>query len=477
VEDAQSVRARFDADANAGRDPADPAYVDTTEGGFYWDLTQVSVLECVRLWDFLGTEMVAAMFPGTAWGDYLDMHGETLNLPRNDEVPATGAVMFSGAIGTLIAAGTEVGTLQPDPSAAAEPTTFTTDRTIALFATPGPTNLTATPSGSGGVIPAGTYYYRVTAIGPNGETIASNEVTVTLTGTTSSVALNWDDYPGATDYRVYRSSTPDNEALMHVLGSSTSAYTDTGAAVPSTDLVPTNTAPITAEVAGAAGNVPSGTITQVLSPTEGITAVTNPQPTSGGADVESDRRYRLRIDAEYGQAGGAGNIFDYVRWGLMIPQIGNVTVQPLWAGAGTVRLIVTDEHNQPVSASVVLAAQQLIDPIPQQGAGLAPIGALVTTTTPSLLAVVVTAVLAFESGYSLDGTGGTIALRQTIIDSINSYVGSRPPGEDVMRSKVIGQISLVPGVSDVTGVLLNGVAGNVTVAALEVASPGTHVLS
>src|SRR4051812_26393531 len=96
AEDADSVRGRYDADANAGLDPADPAFVDTTEGGFYWDLTQGSVLENVRLWDFLGTEMVAAMFPGTAWGDYLDLHGETINLPRLDEVEATAQVLFVG---------------------------------------------------------------------------------------------------------------------------------------------------------------------------------------------------------------------------------------------------------------------------------------------------------------------------------------------------------------------------------------------
>lgn len=476
-EDADSVRARYDADANAGLDPSDPAYADTTEGGFFWECTQPSVLEAVRLWGFLGTEVVAAAFPGTAWGDYLDLHGETLDLPRLDEVQATGDVLFTGAIGTLIPSGTQVSTVQADPSSSEDPVVFNTDRTITLVATPGPVNLAAAPLGTGGTLAAGVYYYALTAIGANGETVASNEVTVTLSGSTSSVPLSWTAFAGATGYKVYRGSAAGGEELLATLGVVT-AYTDDGSAVITpTVLVPTNSVSITAATAGTSGNVGSGTITQVVSPVAGAPAVTNTQATSGGADLESDDRYRQRIEAEYGKAAGAGNIYDYQKWALEVPQVGYVSVQPLWNGAGTVRVIITDQQNHPNSSSIVQELQARLDPVPGQGQGQAPIGAIVTVATPSLLVVNTVGAITHDSGYSLDGTAGTVPTRAAIQDAVSSYLNTLPPGSAVVLNAVIRQMMEVPGVHDVTGVTLNGSAANVAVGALQVAEAGTVTLS
>lgn len=471
--DADEVRARFNADATAGIDPSDPDYVDTTTGGPFWDLTQPAVLECVRIYDLIGTEFISAVFPATAWGDFLDLHGETVRLPRDDEVHATGTALFSGVIGTLIPAATQVATVQADPSAVEAPVTFTTDRSITLAATPGPTNLAATPSGAGGTIPAGTYYYRVTAVGATGETIASNEVTVTLSGATSSVALAWTALAGATAYRIYRGTALEAEVLLASPGGTGTSYTDTGAAVPGTSVVPTNSVGVTAAEAGSAGNVGAGTISQVLSPIQSAPSVTNLAAASGGADVESDDRYRTRVMAEFGKPGGAGNISDYVKWALQVPQVGFVTVQPIWAGAGTVRVIVTDRSNHPVSASIVAQLQTSLDPVAQQGRGQAPVGAIVTVATPTSLTVNVVGTPTFQSGYSLDGAGGAIPLRTTIQAAVTSYLNSLSPGQTVVLNAVIRQIMSVPGVADVSGVTLNGSAGNVTVAALQVATAGT----
>lgn len=472
-EDADSVRRRFNADANAGLDPFDGAFIDTTEGGFFWDLTQPAVLECARLWDFLGTEMVAAAFPGTAWGDWLDMHGETVNLPRNNEVAATGTVVFTGPVGTLIPAGTQVSTVQPDPSAATEPVIFNTDRSITLAAVPGPVGLTATPSPTGGTLPAGLYYYLVTAIGPNGETIASNEVTVTLSGATSSVALGWTVFGGATAYRIYRGSAQGYETLLASPAGTGVTYTDTGAGSLTATPVPTNSVGITAATPGSPGNVGSGTISQVISASvSGAPSVSNPLPTSGGSDIESDDRYRLRILAEFGKAAGAGNVLDYVKWALEVPQVGFVTVQPLWNGPGTVRVIITDQSNHPNSASVVAGLQNTLDPVPQRGYGLAPIGALVTVVTPTLLTVVTAATVSFKSGYSLDGAAGTIPSRGAIQAAVQAYINTLPPGQNVVLNAVIRQVMSVPGVLDVSAETLNGAAGNVTVGPLQVATAG-----
>src|SRR5262249_43036195 len=62
-----------------------------------------------------------------------------------------------------------------------------------------------TASAIGGSIPAGTYYYEVTAVLPSGETAASNvQATPALNGATNSVDLSWSAVAGATAYKVYR---------------------------------------------------------------------------------------------------------------------------------------------------------------------------------------------------------------------------------------------------------------------------------
>lgn len=101
--------------------------------------------------------------------------------------------------------------------------------------TPGaPTGLAATGSTTGGALAAATYYYKVTACVPNGETVGSNEVSVVTTGTTSKVALTWaiPSGGGATGYRVYRGTAPgaENKLVGVIVSGTTTSFTDTGAA-------------------------------------------------------------------------------------------------------------------------------------------------------------------------------------------------------------------------------------------------------
>jgi uncharacterized phage protein gp47/JayE len=372
-ESIETIRARLDADINAGLDPNDPAFLDTTEGGLWFDLSQTVALEIEREWDALGAEVPAALFPVFAWGEYLDEHGVTINLPRKDAVAATGMVTFTGTSGTLVATGTQVATVQTDPDA--DPITFRT----------------SAPA----TIPAG----------------------------------------GSVDV------------------------------------------PVEAIEAGSAGNVASATITVLLSPVGGISAIVNADAVTGGADVETDDAYRDRILLEYAAPHGSGTVADYKRWALGYPPVGYAAVDPLWNGAGTVRVIVTDVSNNPVSASVISGLQALLDPVAGQGQGLAPIGAVVTVATPATVSINVSATVSLLGGYTLDGTGGTVAVRQNVEEAIKSYIDKLGPGDDVVREHVASQFFTVEGVYDVSNVLLNGAATNVTLTSMQVARTGTVTLA
>lgn len=89
-----------------------------------------------------------------------------------------------------------------------------------------PSSPSAAAIGSGGTFAAGTYYWKITAIGPWGESSASGEVSATL-ALNGSCSLAWLPVPGATGYRVYRGTTPGGEnAYYSVTGN---GYTDTNA--------------------------------------------------------------------------------------------------------------------------------------------------------------------------------------------------------------------------------------------------------
>lgn len=80
---------------------------------------------------------------------------------------------------------------------------------------------------AGGTFAAGTYYWVVTAINSRGETIASNEVSATLTLNQQQV-LNWGAVSGATGYKVYRGTQTGVENVLVATLGAVVTYTDTG---------------------------------------------------------------------------------------------------------------------------------------------------------------------------------------------------------------------------------------------------------
>ena len=89
--------------------------------------------------------------------------------------------------------------------------------------------------GTGGVWAAtGTYGVTITALNATGETIGSTEATFTITALTQKATYTWVQTPGATMYKVYRTSSPGTygaSTLRATIGSgSTISFQDDGTA-------------------------------------------------------------------------------------------------------------------------------------------------------------------------------------------------------------------------------------------------------
>lgn len=89
-----------------------------------------------------------------------------------------------------------------------------------------------TNSPTGGTLAAATYFYRIVAVDFFGSTTTpSSELSVTTTGSTSSITLAWALVSGAYSYRIYRGTTSGGQNLYYtVTGTNTTSFTDTGAA-------------------------------------------------------------------------------------------------------------------------------------------------------------------------------------------------------------------------------------------------------
>jgi autotransporter-associated beta strand protein len=157
----------------------------------------------------------------------------------------------------------------------------------------------ATATQTTGLVASTTYYYVITATGPVGQSMPSNEESITIPSTAANlypeVVLSWNPVAGATGYDIYRSTTSGsytNQLLATITGGSVKTYTDTGAAVGFG--TPPSFGQFTLEYDGVAtgainytgnGTVDAAAIQNRL---DGLTTIGGLLPTPGSVQVTAD---------------------------------------------------------------------------------------------------------------------------------------------------------------------------------------------
>lgn len=101
---------------------------------------------------------------------------------------------------------------------------------------------------------------------------------------------------------------------------------------------------------GASSNVAAGTVTLPVNPPQGVTAVTNPQPFDGGADIESDERLRGRLWDALGRMPNGANAETYREKALSYETVLEASVLPRARGAGTVDVVILTAAETPDAA-------------------------------------------------------------------------------------------------------------------------------
>ena len=154
------------------------------------------------------------------------------------------------------------------------------DNSYALMTVP--SGLSVGTATAGGILTASTtYYYKVTAVDSNGgETTVSSEASGATTSSNKVLPVTWTAVPGATAYKIYRSTSTGTEKFL--ANSQTNSFTDNGIiTISSTSPPSSNTAYISTNLSNnnlqvsvggngtptgqlyVSGNVPSGAVGSV----------------------------------------------------------------------------------------------------------------------------------------------------------------------------------------------------------------------
>lgn len=217
-----------------------------------------------------------------------------------------------------------------------------------------------------------------------------------------------------------------------------------------------------AETAGVLGN-------NYLGPILPIDALSNLKTATltdiiiAGSDDEDDESLRTRYFDEKNTKRFGGNVAQYRSWVNELDGVGACQVYPVWDGGGTVKVSVVDSQYDPLSIDALEIVQQAIDPTKDgQGLGTAPIGHIVTVSTPAEVVVNVEAAVQIAAGYTVEQLKPLIEEEiQSYIDTIKEDWGTAAPNSNdysayIFIAQVMAAMLRVRGVFNVTRLSLNG---------------------
>ena len=178
----------------------------------------------------------------------------------------------------------------------------------------------------------------------------------------------------------------------------------------------------------------------------GVETVTNEELFEGGINIETDEELRERFFEIIRRPATSGNVYHYEQWAKEIDGINEARVKPLWNGAGTVKVIVSNDNNI-VDDEIVQKCQEHIN-------NVRPIGADVTVVSPSPLDISITGNIYVKEGYSL---------YDCIIEFNNNLMNYLSNCEDtVVYTRITACLGCIEGVRDYSELKVNNGTVNIS---------------
>lgn len=231
------------------------------------------------------------------------------------------------------------------------------------------------------------------------------------------------------------------------------------------------------ETAGTIGNQPSGNLLPITT-IPGLARAELGAVLVPGEDEESDEELRQRFFEEVNTPAFGGNVAQYRQMVRSIAGVGGVKVFPVWQGGGTVKCTIIGADYRAPSPEFVAEVQEIVDPPSHsgQGLGMAPIGHRVTIAGVTEVPINVETTLTLAATATLGQVQGPIeeVVADYLLELRKTWANQK--SLIVRVAHIESRILTVPGVVDVTGTMLNGVAGNLTLGQEEIPVLGTVTL-
>lgn len=399
---------------------------DKTVGSFMYDVAAAVAIE-------LNTDQTARetiedqAFLSTAVGTALENKAQDAGLSRTAAVKATTTVSIKGSAASSISVGNLVAS-DTSEFQATEAITIPAAGTVAV------------------TVDAATDIFTKATHGLNdGDTLQ-------FAGSPLPTGLS-----ALTDYYVYNKTTNTFQVTSSFLDVSTLIDMSTaGSSV--TYEVQEKAVIVEALRAGISSNVAAGTIIKFPVTIAGLTAVTNHKAVSNGADAETDAELQTRALAKVQDPPTSGNKAHYREWALEIDGIGNAKTIPLWAGNGTVKVVLIDESGIPLAGG-----DPLITDVSTNIEANRPIGATVTVDGATALNMTITVNIVAESGYD---TGSITTAIETALAAYFAEIALIETS--VKYAEIFNIIHDTEGVDDLNTLVVNGGTVNITLADDEV---------
>ena len=228
---------------------------------------------------------------------------------------------------------------------------------------------------------------------------------------------------------------------------------------------------VEADEPGSDYNVDKNEICILYNEVVGVSSITNPNEYEEAYDAESDSALLNRYYNKVRKVVTSGNKNQYEEWCLSVDGVGNVIVKPLWNGRGTVKCIISDANNRAASPELIKKVKDYI--APDDGSGVAPIGATVTISTIQEVVIDVYAKVELAQGNS------TIDIASVFKGLLADYFKSiEMGGSKVSYAKIEGLLSTINKVLDIdsTSLTLNGEKNNITLTEEQVPIVGNVTL-
>lgn len=218
----------------------------------------------------------------------------------------------------------------------------------------------------------------------------------------------------------------------------------------------------TADAVGTAYNVLAGAIVSTQQAVSGVTSLTNEAAAAGGTDPETDAALFARLDAYKKTPPTSGNDRHYHQWALEVNGVGAASVIRCWDGPGTVKVIIADMALHPVTEELRAEVAAYIET-------QRPVTAEVTVE--SAAGVPVTVSVTVET----DGTVFKLDTERELTERLAEYLGeiAFTEGAEVVYNRVLALVMGLPGVTDCSGLTVNGGTANVPLDATQIPMLGS----